>query len=204
MAKNQPGAGSELYEKVKRLFLEAKVEEAITLLDEEKLRQLDEEAKKAIENAVQPRLLKAQLFTVRLRFDEAEKSYLQAIEIAPDNFIASFAFAYFNHGLNRYQQAKTAYSRCLELARKSENKAELAETLNNLGILDNDQNGMDEARREYQEALQIYHELSQKDPEDYLADVATTLNNLGILDAIRTERRSPRRNIMRHYKFAVS
>jgi tetratricopeptide (TPR) repeat protein len=107
LAKNRPGQNTELYQQAKRLFVEGKVEEAITLLkDEEKLRQLDEQAKKAIENAVQPRLLRAQLLSLKLRFEEAEKAYLQAIEIAPDSFEANFAYAALNQVLNRFEKGK--------------------------------------------------------------------------------------------------
>ena len=35
---------------------------------------------------------------------------------------------------------------------------------------------------DYEEALKIYRELAQKEPETYLPYVAATLNNLGILD----------------------
>ena len=55
-------------------------------------------------------------------------------------------------------------------------------TLNNLGLLDNAQNRWGEARKEAEEALKIYRELAQKEPETYLPYVAATLNNLGILD----------------------
>jgi tetratricopeptide (TPR) repeat protein len=41
---------------------------------------------------------------------------------------------------------------------------------------------MKEAGEEYEEALKIYHELAQKEPETYLPYLAATLNNLGILD----------------------
>jgi len=37
----------------------------------------------------------------------------------------------------------------------------------NLGNLDCDQGRMEEARKEYAEALQTYRELAQKDPETY-------------------------------------
>ena len=87
MAKNQPGQSSELYQQAKRLFLDGKIEEAIKLLDDEKLRQsvaqakeAIEQQKKVIEDAVQDWLLKAQLLTVQFRFDDAEKAYLEAIE----------------------------------------------------------------------------------------------------------------------------
>jgi tetratricopeptide (TPR) repeat protein len=53
---------------------------------------------------------------------------------------------------------------------------------NNLGVLDRDQDRMEEARKEYTEALQIRRELAQKNPETYRPFVAETLNNLGGLD----------------------
>ena len=100
LAKDQPGRSSELYQQARRLFVEGKIDEAIALLDENKLRQLDEEAKKAVENAVQPRLLKAHLLTVQFRFDEAETAFIQAIAISPDGFEANFAYAGFTQNLN--------------------------------------------------------------------------------------------------------
>jgi tetratricopeptide (TPR) repeat protein len=182
LAKNQPGRSSELYQQAKRLFVEGKVEEAISLLDEEKLRRLDEQAKKAVENAVQPRLLKAQLLTVQLRFDDAEKAYLQAIEIAPDSFEANFDYARFNQDLKRFEKAKIAYNRCSELARKAGNDVEVALALNNLGELDREQEQTQDARRELEEALQIRRELAQESPEAYLPDLAQTLNNMANLN----------------------
>jgi tetratricopeptide (TPR) repeat protein len=58
----------------------------------------------------------------------------------------------------------------------------VAETLNNLGLLDRDENRMDEARKAFDEALKIRRELAQKNPDTYLPAVARTLTNLGLLD----------------------
>src|SRR5208337_3254552 len=58
-----------------------------------------------------------------------------------------------------------------------------ASTLNNLGVLDPDQGQVEEARKQYAEALQIYRELAQEYPETYRPKVAETLNNLGLLDS---------------------
>jgi tetratricopeptide (TPR) repeat protein len=192
LAKNQPGQTSEIYLQAKRLFLDGKIDQALKLLEDEKLHRLvakaeerRAEAEKAIEDATQAWLLKAQLLTVQLRFDDAEKAYLQGIEIAPDGFEANFAYARFAQGLNRFEKARVAYSRCLEWARKNRKDAELAATLNNLGNLDRDQGRMDEARREFAEALQTYRELAQKNPETYRPGVAGTLNDLGTLDSVQ-------------------
>ena len=83
----------------------------------------------------------------------------------------NFAYSYFSQSLNRYQQAVTAYSRCLQLARKSQSNSELAHALNNLGILDSGQNRMEEARQDFAEALKIYRQLADKNPDVYLPDV---------------------------------
>ena len=42
-----------------------------------------------------------------------------------------------------------------------------------------DQNQMEETRREYEESLNLYRNLAQKDPDSYLPSVAATLNELG-------------------------
>ncbi len=191
LAKNRSGQSSELYQEAKRLFLAGKISEAIKLLgdNDEKRResvaqakQAIEQQKKVIENALQEWLLKAQLFTVQFHFDDAETAYREAIETAPDSFQAHFAYARFNQGLNRYPTAEAAYDWCLDWARRGERNTELAVTLNNLGLLDRDQNRMEDARKEFQEALQIHRELTQKTPDVYLFDLAQTLNNLGLLD----------------------
>src|SRR4029077_3376588 len=115
LAKNQPGQTSELYLQAKRLFLDGKIDQALKLLEDEKLHRLvaeaqerRAEAEKAIEDAIQAWLLKAQLLTVQLRFDDAEKAYLQAIEIAPASFEANFAYARFSQHLNRFEKARAA------------------------------------------------------------------------------------------------
>ena len=51
-----------------------------------------------------------------------------------------------------------------------------------MGIFDSDQNRIEKARKEFEEALKTYRELAHKEPDIYLRYVAITLNNLGILD----------------------
>jgi tetratricopeptide (TPR) repeat protein len=63
----------------------------------------------------------------------------------------------------------------------------VAITLNNLGIFDEDQNQVNEARKEYEEALKIYRGLAEKEPELELPYVAATLINLGILDRAQNQ-----------------
>jgi tetratricopeptide (TPR) repeat protein len=72
---------------------------------------------------------------------------------------------------------------CLDWTRKDGKNAKPADTRNNLGIPDRDQNRMEDARKEYEEALKIYRELAQRNPETYLPYVTTMLNNVGNLDS---------------------
>ena len=53
--------------------------------------------------------------------------------------------------------------------------------------MDEDQNQVSDARKEYEEALRIYRGLAEKEPETYLPYVAATLINVGILDLIQNE-----------------
>jgi tetratricopeptide (TPR) repeat protein len=188
LARLRPGTSSELYQQAMSLFLANKVEEALKLLDQEKLRSSVEAARrrkaeddKEIAEAIQAYLLKAQLLVTRFRFAEADKTYQAAIAAAPDSFDAQFALASFNHGLNRFPQALTAYARSLELAQRNGDGACAACTLNALGILHSTQNRMVEARHAYDEALKTFREAARQKPETFLPDLAMTLNNLGNL-----------------------
>ena len=133
LAKEKPGTGSDLYQAAMRLFLDGKVDEALANLSDAKLQALTKaaqaqkaEAEKAMDEAVQAWLLKAQLLTVQFRFDGAEKAYQEAINASPDSVTANFAFGRFNQDLNHYDKAGTAYERCLELARQKGNNADIA------------------------------------------------------------------------------
>ena len=93
LAKQKPGVGSELYRTAMRLFLDGKVDQALVTLSDEELRELSKaakekkaEAEKTTEEAIQAWLLKAQLFTVQFRFEDAEKAYQEAIDTSPERF----------------------------------------------------------------------------------------------------------------------
>jgi tetratricopeptide (TPR) repeat protein len=79
LAKNQPGQGSEMYQEGQRLFLDGKIEATIALLDDDKLRQAAEQAEKALTDAIQGWRLKANLFTLKFRFEDAEKAFETAL-----------------------------------------------------------------------------------------------------------------------------
>ena len=58
---------------------------------------------------------------------------------------------------------------------------EVAETLNNLGVLNHDQKRMEEARQELGEALQIYEPFAKQDSQRFSADVTRVEKLLGEL-----------------------
>jgi tetratricopeptide (TPR) repeat protein len=188
-ARLKPGQTSQLYEEAMSLFLKGQVTEALKVLDEEKLRRAVEEARqskakaeKAMEEAIQNYLLRARLLTTQFRFEEAEKVYEEAVKETPDSFDAHFSLARFMQGLNRYIQARPAYQRALEIARQKGNRAGVAMTLNNLGVLHAMESWMGAARKAYVEALGIYEKFAKVNPESYSRDVARVKSLLKNLD----------------------
>src|ERR1039458_1935136 len=180
-ARDKPGEHSQMYLQAMRLYLAGKVDQALEVLDDAKIEQRKSDAKRLAQELARDYQLRGQLLVLKFRFAEAAKAYESAVETAPDDFDAQFALGSFNQGLNHQKQALTAYLRCLELARKTNNLFALAGTLNNLGRLHRAENRQAEARKAYEEALQTFRELATKNPDTYLPLVALTLNNLGIL-----------------------
>src|SRR5664280_167679 len=179
LARLKPGDTTDLYAEAMSLFLKGKVQEALQVLGNEKLRKSIEvaqkrkaEAEKAVDNAVQGYLLKARLLTTQFQFAQAEKVYESAIQAAPDSPYAHLEFALFSQELNHFSDARREYLRALEIAHRNGNQGDVAATLNNLGLLDAAQNRMEEARGHYEEALKTYRQLAQHSPDTYLPYVA--------------------------------
>ena len=103
--------------------------------------------------------------------EEAEAIYRKATNAVPESFEACFSYAFFSQKLNHYEHARPIYERALALARLSGSQADVAITLNNLGILYRDQNQMEDARQAYEEALKTYQVLAKKNPDRYQRDV---------------------------------
>ena len=73
-----------------------------------------------------------------------------------------------------FGEACDFYERLIEVAPTAEHHSRYARLLHSLYRFG-------EARQHYEEALKMYRELANKNPEKYLPDVAGSLNNLGIL-----------------------
>ncbi|MBW1616097.1 MAG: tetratricopeptide repeat protein, partial [Deltaproteobacteria bacterium] len=97
-----------------------------------------------------------------------------------------FEYAYFLQRHNQFNKAIPLYKEVLQIYRglaKVNPQAYLpyvANTLNNLGNLQQENNKTKEAFESHKEALQIRRELSETNPQAYLPDVAMTLINLSI------------------------
>jgi tetratricopeptide (TPR) repeat protein len=80
--------------------------------------------------------------------------------------------------------ARNDYAEALKIRRELAQKnpdvylPDVTSTLNNLGILDSDQNRMEEARNDYAEALNIYERFAKKNPGQFSADVTRVKNLL--------------------------
>ena len=94
------------------------------------------------------------------------------------NYDNLFEYAVYLQEQNQFHRAEPFYQTALKLC-KTDN--ERAATLNNLAVLQDTNNQMAVAEKNYQEALSIYRDLAKTNPQAYLPDVAMTLNNLASL-----------------------
>ena len=188
-ARVKPGDATDLYAQAMSLFVAGKVDDALKVLDEKRLdaqlteaEQKEQEALAERTKAIYGYLLRAQLLTAQYNFAEAEQLYTSLAERFAGNFAVQFIYGYYSTNMNHFQAARVGYERALAIARQNQDQTQLADSLNNLGNVDQQQNRIDDARKHYEEALKIRSQLADKDPATYLPDVAATLNNLGNLD----------------------
>jgi len=217
LAKNQPGQGSEMYQEAQRLFLDGKIEAAIALLDDDKLRQAAEQAQKAAEQAQKALIdairgwrLKANLFTLKFRFEEAEKAYETALgyinrESNPQLWAETEVDLGITHdelgmrvegkaGNEHLAAAITAYQSALEVRTREQLPQDWAATQNSLGLAlwaQADRTEGAKAAELLAQAVTAYRSaLEVRTREQLPQDWAMTQNNLGIAlcdQADRTE-----------------
>ena len=138
----------------------------------------------------------ASIYSEVNRFSEAEKLYLEALQIYrdladknPDSYLPDVAMTCNNlavlyDNINRKDEAERLYLEALDIRKKlaKENPdaylSYVAMTCNNLAVLYDNINRKDEAEKLVLEALQIYRDLADKNPDAYLPDVAMTCFNL--------------------------
>jgi tetratricopeptide (TPR) repeat protein len=178
---------SRLYVDAMSLFLAGKVDEALALLDADKLERSAAEAvkrkisaEKAVRDVARSYTLKGQLLVSKLDLDGADKAYRAAIDVTPEEFAPRFNLAFLFDSRNRFQEAEDSYRACIDLARRSGNQQDLSDALNNLANLCYHQDRPTEARRYCEEALAIRRELARRDAK-MLPRLTETLNNFGLM-----------------------
>jgi tetratricopeptide (TPR) repeat protein len=186
---------SELYDRAYQLLQKGDMDGALQVLDKEKRdshkvgevfywkREIDmqvfdkEKMDSHSKQTADEFILKAQLLTLKDRYQEAETCYVRAAEIYP-SFDTFLAVGNYYYQQNNYNEAEKYYEDCLAM---SQDEDEKAIALNNLALLHYATNKHEEAAEEYAEALKIYRRLAQQIPWAYEPDVADTLNNIALL-----------------------
>lgn len=129
LATRPAGSGGEDYQKAASLFLDGKINEALEILSEERLKRQGADAKKLQEDTVGNWLLRGQLLGVKFDFDGAARAYGEAVEFAPGAYDAWFACSFFHKGQNHFKESRQGYEKALILARASGKDEDVATTL---------------------------------------------------------------------------
>jgi tetratricopeptide (TPR) repeat protein len=171
-----------LKRKAEELLKDGKLDEAGRVLDEELAGE-----EKQVDQIARNHFDRAQLFELQFRPLQALPHYEKAWNYRSNDSNYGQAYAMLLAKQRDYAKAEPVFEKVLQIRRelaKAKPQAylpDVAETLNDLGVLYLDTQRLKEAADAYTEALQIRRELAKANPEAYLPDIAQTLNNLGIL-----------------------
>ena len=175
-------------EKIQNYFNEgnaAKIRDEYLLIE----KQIEAEAKQKKIKALKESIKATQaLFAI----EETKDLYLKLIVLEP-TAINHHNFALFLHNNNSFNEAGYYYENAITKYREKAKinpdsfSPNLANTLNNLGLLHADKNELTLAQQAYKEALTIRRKLADQNPHAFLPDLATSLNNLGVLHADNNE-----------------
>jgi len=171
LTKAQTTKSSDLRTRALTLFLAGKVDEALAMLNQETSHLQHEIADQ--------HMLLAEMYASKFQFDEAEKAYRMAAQIEPDDFKINSTFARFSQEQNHLTEAEAAYTRTLELAKRSGKNEDIATTSQNLGALYAAQHKLEKASESFSAALVIRRKLERRDWPKYSPEVAKTLTFLG-------------------------
>jgi tetratricopeptide (TPR) repeat protein len=191
---------SVLYGEAITLVKREELDKAVKVLDDKKIESEARKAREKLQDSANAFILKARIFTSKLKFDEAETYFRKAVNLDRGNFYSAYSFAGFLYNQNRFKESFPLYQRALTLANTDDKKCL---TLNSLGNLYSSTTRFLEAEAAYNKALEHYRVLAEKNPNAYLPYVAMTLNNLGILysDTSRfTDSEKAYNEALKHYR----
>ncbi|MCG8332216.1 MAG: tetratricopeptide repeat protein, partial [Chitinophagales bacterium] len=174
----------EIYPRALKALSEGDKEKALQILARQEMLEQKKKLDQEKEQQAASWLLRADLLKDENKWGgELNECYDLAAEIFSNwnnNLEAANHFKF----INDFDKARNYYHICLQRATSDYEKAT---TLNNLAVLQWAKNEYSKAEQSYDEALGIYRELAETNPQTYLPYVAMTLNNLGNLQRAQNE-----------------
>jgi tetratricopeptide (TPR) repeat protein len=157
-------------EDVKKVYDEDGVSAALFFMDA---------SNEKLKNTVKARknLIKAKLYMEMDNSEEANTFYEKASKIE-QSYENMYGYALFLEKQNKLTQAEIMLEDLLKIELSKERRANV---LNSLGLLYVKSGMFKEAKKVYDEALEIREELASKDAKKYNADLALSYNNLAVL-----------------------
>jgi len=140
----------------------------------------DEAEKSSHEKAILYYEKKREILNNKYNINDDVEVLYHKIKSTPNEYLVDF----FLEISNKIQPVHYGFKRLINIGEElkySLNNKDKAYILGTLGKLYQKLGRFEEAETTYQEPLEIYKELAEKNPEAYKPDVATTQNNLGIL-----------------------
>lgn len=182
----QPPAGlprdeSTMLRDAQRAFLDGRVDEALRMLDEVKIREDLAKAEQDRRKAVDALLLRARLSVMKLDFNTADRLFNEALQFDSGHIQTIYEVASFRFERKRLQDSRPLFDQAAALAKERNDLPLLAMSLNARGLLLHAQFDLPGARASLSNAVQLYHDLAVSNPHEFLADHARALNNLGIV-----------------------
>jgi tetratricopeptide (TPR) repeat protein len=189
---------SQSYRRALKLFFDGKTDAALQLLNEDALGRARDAAQSAlgtaqhaVEEAAAAYGLRGQILTSQFRFADAEKAYEQSVGIAQQSYRAWFEYGDFHRKLHHYARARDALDKALKLAEAGNRQSDVADALNNLGLVYWNQKNLEEAVSAHSRALALRRSVASKSGNSPDRDaVAQSLGNLA--NALCDQRQLPK------------
>ncbi|MEM8897634.1 MAG: tetratricopeptide repeat protein [Bacteroidota bacterium] len=184
LARFDPALASSELTRAMQLYQQGNVEEALEVLDAEKImtriesrRILIEDLQEANQQDIDALLKAADMAITNLQLEKAQDYLIKAVEADTTQFNHLLGLCVFLH----YQaQSKLLLVYANRLVRLADKKVELATGLLYLGLALLDQKSVPKALPVFEKSLQLYKELASENPQLYQGRVSASFRNLGL------------------------